>query len=148
MLKPILHATLIAGILDILAAAAMTIAYDRPVDGMLRFVASGPFPPAPGWGTGGAILGLLVHFALMAIMVAVYFQAAQRMPQLVAEPVKWGVLYGIATYLVMTFAVLLARFGVYPTTARQILPQLGCHIFLVGLPIALVAARALRSRLA
>ena len=146
MTRAIIQATLIAGTLDILAAAGMTLLYGRPVTGMLRAVASGPFPAATGWGDAGAALGLLVHFVLMAIMVVIYFQAAQRMPQLVAQPVKWGVLYGVATYLVMTFVVVFARFGTYPTTLRQILPQLCFHIFLVGIPIALIAARALRGR--
>ncbi len=146
MLKPIVHATLIAGTLDILAAIGLTLFHGRPVPGMLRFVASGPFPPATGWGDAGAALGLLVHFALMAIMVVVFFQAAERWPQLTAQPIKWGVLYGVATYVVMNLIVVPARFGGFPTTARAILTQLFCHVALVGIPIALVAARALRTR--
>jgi len=61
----ILLATLIAGTLDIGMAAIETSRAGKPVGGMLRSVASGPFPPAVDWGTGGALTGLLVHFAIM-----------------------------------------------------------------------------------
>ena len=51
--RPILTATLIAGTLDILAATAMSLLNGRDPMAMLRSVASGPFPGASGWGTGG-----------------------------------------------------------------------------------------------
>lgn len=41
-------ATVVAGTLDILAAISLTLFFGKTtVPGMLRFVASGPFPPAP-----------------------------------------------------------------------------------------------------
>ena len=43
---------------------------------MLRFVASGPFPAADRHGHQRRILGLLAHFTLMAVMVAVLSIAA------------------------------------------------------------------------
>ena len=58
------------GTLDILFAMILTVAFGRRSANMLRSVASGPFPAATGMGTAGAILGLIVHFALMAIMAA------------------------------------------------------------------------------
>lgn len=140
--RPISVATLVAGTLDILAAATMALINGRPVDGMLRAVASGPFPGASEWGLGGAALGLAVHFALMAIMAAVYVFAARRLPPLRRAPILWGVLYGVATYIVMNLIVVPLRFGGgLPSTVGAILPQLSFHIFLVGIPIALIAAR-------
>ena len=68
MLRPIAIATAISGTLDILFAMILTVAFGRHIGDMLRFVASGPFPAATALGTAGAILGLVVHFALMAIM--------------------------------------------------------------------------------
>ena len=76
--RPILTATLIAGTLDILAATAITLLNGRPPTNMLRTVASGPFPDATEWGAGGAALGLVVHFILMAIMVTLFVLAAAR----------------------------------------------------------------------
>lgn len=136
----ILTATVIAGTLDILAAMGLTLWFGRKIDGMLRYVASGPFPAATDWGAGGAALGLAVHFALMAVMAAVYAKAADRMPQLKAKPLLWGVLYGLATYVVMNLIVVPLRFGSMPGMI-SIATQLFCHIVLVGIPIALVARR-------
>ena len=67
MLKPIAVATAICGTLDILFAMILTVAFGRQIGNMLRFVASGPSPPRPKWGLRGAVLGLVVHFALMAV---------------------------------------------------------------------------------
>lgn len=143
--RPILTATLIAGTLDILAATAMSLINGRDPLAMLRSVASGPFPGASGWGTGGSLLGLAVHFALMAIMAAVFILAAARLRALWQNPWLWGILYGLGTYVVMNLIVVPWRFGVpLPSTVQAIAPQLAFHIFLVGIPIALVAARHFR----
>lgn len=139
--KRIAAATLVAGTLDILAAIGMTLAYGRPVDAMLRYVASGPFPDAKQWGGAGAALGLGVHFALMAIMAAVFVLAADRMPRLKAQPIYWGVVYGLATYVAMNLLVVPLRFGTFPVSAVGIPSQLLFHILLVGVPIALIARR-------
>lgn len=148
VLRPILLATLVAGTLDILAAVGLTLFYARrTVADMLRGVASGPFPAATDWGTEGAALGLAVHFTLMAIMAAVYVLAAAGRPALRARPILWGVLYGLATYVVMNLIVVPLRFeGAFPPSTRSVVTQLFCHIFLVGLPVALIASRYLRRR--
>jgi hypothetical protein len=147
MLKPMVQATAVAGTLDILAAVGLTLFYGkRGVDDMLRGVASGPFPAATGWGAGGAILGLVVHFALMAIMVWAFFWAARQWPQLTARPVQWGVIYGVITWIVMNLIVVPVRFGAWPPKPVGLATQLFCHVVLVGIPIALIAARALRGR--
>lgn len=57
MLNRIAVATLVAGSLDILAAITLTLLFGRHIPDMLRYVASGPFPAATGWGAGGAALG-------------------------------------------------------------------------------------------
>ena len=147
LLRPILIGTLVAGTLDILAAVGLTLYYGREPADMLRGVASGPFPGATEWGQAGAALGLAVHFALMAIMVTVYVLAAARRPSLRAKPIQWGVLYGLATYVVMNLIVVPLRFGApLPPPTRAIVTQLFCHIVLVGIPIALIATRYLRNR--
>ncbi|HSX54650.1 MAG TPA: hypothetical protein VLG14_05065 [Sphingomonas sp.] len=139
--KRIAAATLVAGTLDILAAIGMTLAYGRKVDAMLRYVASGPFPDAKQWGTNGAALGLAVHFALMAIMAAIFVLAADRMPRLKAQPIYWGVVYGLITYVVMNLLIVPLRFGTFPVNPIGIASQLLFHILLVGVPIALIARR-------
>jgi len=148
VLRPILLATLVAGTLDILAATGLTLFYARrTVADMLRGVASGPFPAATDWGAKGAALGLAVHFTLMAVMAAVFVLAAARLRPLWQKPLLWGLLYGLATYIVMNLIVVPLRFaGAFPPSLRSVVTQLFCHIFLVGIPIALIAARHFRRR--
>jgi hypothetical protein len=142
MLKPIAVATAVSGTLDILFAMILTLLFGRHIPDMLRFVASGPFPAATEMGDSGAILGLAVHFALMAIMAAVFMIAARQLPELRAKPIRWGVMYGLVTYIAMNLIVVPLRFGVpLPPSALSIATQLFAHIILVGIPFALIAAR-------
>src|SRR5262245_23248477 len=106
MLRPILWATLVAGTLDILSA----FVFAGAVVGVLQTVASGPFGNAVAEGPAGALLGLLTHFAIMAVMVAVYFAAAARIPLLTRQWVLAGLLYGVVLWLVMYWIVLPLRF--------------------------------------
>jgi hypothetical protein len=145
MLRPIAIATAVSGTLDILFAMILTVFFGREIGNMLRYVGSGPFPLATEMGASGAILGLLVHFALMALMALVYVLAAPRIPALVQRPIQWGILYGLATYLVMNWLVLPMRFGTpLPPRPLSIATQLFAHIVLVGIPIALITARTLK----
>ena len=146
MARTIAWATLVAGTLDILAATFLSLIRGKAPADMLRGVASGPFPAATEWGTTGAILGLLTHFSLMAIMVTLFVVVAQRRPALTASPLKWGVIYGLVTYVVMNLVVVPLRFGAWPPKPIAIATQLFCHIVLVGIPIALITARRARTR--
>ena len=136
-------ATLVAGTLDILAAIGLTLWYGkRTVEQMLTTVASGPFPSAAKAGAMGPVIGLLVHFVLMAIMVTVYMLASNQFPALKRQPILWGTLYGLATYVVMNLIVVPWRWpAAWPPTTEGIVTQLFCHIVLVGIPIALVARK-------
>lgn len=145
--RPILTATLLAGTLDILAAIGLTLIYGRDPMAMLRYVGSGPFPNATGMGTAGSALGLLVHFTLMAIMAAVFVLAASRLRRLWKQPLLWGFLYGLATYVAMNLIVVPLRWpDRWPPSTTSIVTQLFCHIVLVGIPIALVTAKHFRGR--
>jgi hypothetical protein len=149
MLKPTAIATAIAGTLDIAFAMILTVWFGREISGMLRYVGSGPVPAATGMGTAGAVLGLLVHFALMALMAAAYMAIARQRPELTAKPIQWGVIYGLITYVIMNWIVVPLRFDTpLPPSALAIATQLFAHIVLVGIPIALIAARYLRPRTA
>ncbi|RYY29297.1 MAG: hypothetical protein EOP62_00165 [Sphingomonadales bacterium] len=140
--RRILIATAIAGTLDIAAAMLLSFLHSGTFLNVLRTVASGPFPDAKWWGIGGAMLGLGIHYFLMAIMAAVFVLAAQVIPALRKEPLIWGAIYGDCLWMLMYFAVLPARFGApLPQDLGEIFTQLVCHIALVGIPIALVARR-------
>jgi len=101
MLKPIAIATAISGTLDILFAMILTIALGRHIRDMLRFVASGPFPSAVNMGVSGAILGLVVHFALMAIMATGLMLLVRWKPERLETPLRTGIAYGVITYFIM-----------------------------------------------
>lgn len=147
MARTIALATLVAGALDILFAIVLTLSYGRDPANMLRYVASGPFPPATEMGAAGSVLGLLTHFALMAIMVALFVLAARQWPSLLEKPVQSGVLYGLVTYVAMNWIVVPLRFETpLPPPPMSIATQLFAHIILVGLPIALITARYMRAR--
>ena len=149
MIKPIAIATAIAGTLDILFAAIMSMVFGKGPAAMLRTVASGPFPGASEWGAAGSAVGLLTHFILMAIMAAVFVLGARSLPALTDKPVLWGILYGLTTYVVMNWIVVPLRFDTpLPPAPRPIVSQLFAHIVLVGIPIALIAARYPRPRTA
>ena len=145
ILKPIVLGTVLCGTLDILFAMILTVSRGKDVGNMLRFVASGPVPGATEMGNAGAILGLVVHFALMAIMVAVFMFAARAMPRLLDRPFMTGLVYGVLTYAVLDLIVVPLRFpAAWPPSALSITTQLFAHIVLVGLPTAFIARKYLR----
>ena len=143
--RPIAIATLICGSLDILFAMILTVSRDWEIGNMLRSVASGPFPSATEMGTGGAVLGLAVHFALMAIMAAVFMVIVRNRRSLLDTPYRTGMAYGVVTYFIMNWIVVPLRFDApLPLKPMQLATQLFAHIILVGIPFALIAARSLR----
>lgn len=140
MLKPIALATLISGTLDILLAMILTLIYGREIPNMLRSVASGPFPSATEMGTSGAILGLLVHFALMAIMATAFMAIVRWRPVLLETPWRTALAFGIVTYFAMNWLVVPLRFGTaLPPKTMSIATQLFAHVVLVGLVFMAVA---------
>ena len=98
-------------------------------------------------GAAGSILGLIVHFTLMAIMAAIFLYVVQGRPSLLSDPIQAGVLYGLATYVAMNWIVVPLRFDTpLPPRPTAIVSQLFAHIVLVRIPIALVAAKMARPR--
>ena len=143
--QSIVIATLICGTLDILWAVVLTFWKGREPAAMLRGVASGPFPHATDWEAGGSALGLVVHFTLMAIMVAVYVVGARRYAMLLDRPWLSGLIYGLITYAVMNLIVVPLRFpAAWPPKALSVATQLFAHIVLVGWPTAFVSRRYMR----
>jgi len=146
MRRAITWATLVAGTLDILMAVIDTTVAGGSVTGMFRSIASGPFGDGMREHAAGAPVGLLVHFAIMAVIAAVYVLAAERIPALVRYWWIAGLLYGFGVWLVMYGIVLPARFGApFPPEPEEIAKGLFANCVLVGLPIAGIAARARRA---
>jgi hypothetical protein len=147
MLRPIAIATAISGTLDILFAMILTVAFGREIPNMLRYVASGPFPAAIDMGTGGAVLGLVVHFTMMAIMATGLMLLVRWRPELAETPLRTGLAFGAITYFIMNWLVVPLRFHTpLPPKPLSIATQAFAHFVLVGIPMAYIAARYLRQR--
>jgi hypothetical protein len=141
--RKIAQATALAGLLDIAAAALLAARAGRKPAAMLRGVASGPFPAALHWGQKGAALGLVVHFAIMAVMATGFMLAWKSLRIVRRRPLVAGALYGVCLWGVMYWLVLPQRWpSLYPDRHPvHIATQLLCHIVLVGLPMGFVAGR-------
>jgi len=124
-------------------AAIETVRAGKPIGGMLRGVASGPFPAATDWGRGGAVLGLLTHYAIMAVMAAIFLIARDRIAIIRRHTIVAALVYGVILWLVMYGLVLPLRFGMpFPSPQPMaIAKQLFAHVLLVGLTFGLVARR-------
>lgn len=143
--RPIVLATILCGTLDILLATGLTLMRGREPAAMLRFVASGPFPGATEWGDAGSVLGLIVHFTLMAIMVGAFVIAARNFASLLDRPLVSAIAYGLVTYGVMNLLVVPLRFpAAWPPSGLSIGTQLFAHVVLVALPTVLIARHYFR----
>jgi hypothetical protein len=91
-------------------------------------------------GLATAALGMLLHFFIATTAAAVYFGAGSRIKLLLERAVPCGLAFGVAVYFFMKEIVV-------PLSAARPIPftwaGLVGHAFLVGLPIAVVARRAL-----
>ncbi|HLO20494.1 MAG TPA: hypothetical protein VK192_08370 [Sphingomicrobium sp.] len=145
--KPIVAATLISGTLDIFFAMILTVAFGRQIPNMLRTVASGPFPAATDWGTSGAVLGLVVHYCLMAIMAIVFVLIVRARPALLDTPWRTALAYGVVTYFAMNWLVVPVRFHTpLPPKPISMATQAFAHLVLVGVVFAFVARRYLSTQ--
>ena len=140
--RKIALATLVAGTLDILSACVYTLIAGRAPINMLKGLASAILGNgAVEGGVGVALVGLLLHFAIMVVMVAFFVVAANRLPFLKARWLLAGIAYGIGLWAVMNLVVLPLRFGWHPFTPLGLAEQFFSHIVLVGIPIAWFAKR-------
>lgn len=137
--------TLAVGVLDILDAFIFFGLRGAKPIGILQSIASGVLGRAAyQGGMRTALLGLLLHFVIAFGVVATYLVATRLLPALNQRPWVYGLLYGLAVYAVMNLIVVpmsAAVLGSGPTPLVVRVNGLLIHMFGVGLPAALVAAR-------
>ncbi|KAF1716609.1 hypothetical protein CSC75_19435 [Pseudoxanthomonas wuyuanensis] len=100
-------------------------------------------------GMATALLGLISHFGITLAMAYAYYAASRRWTLLVERPLRYGALYGLLLYAVMTYVVvpLSAAGGPQPPAWQWInLAHIAAHMVLVGIVCALAARRALRGK--
>lgn len=143
-------AGLLAASLDI-AYAAVT-AYGRgatPVR-MLHSIASGVLGrESYAGGIATAALGLGLHYTIVLAMAFAYFAAARRWEGVVRRPLRSAIVYGLVIWVVMERVVVPLsaapfRMPMDPASATR---SLAVHVFLVALPIAVLALIAHRQQL-
>lgn len=144
--RAILLGGLVAGLLDISYAFLLWGLRGVPPVRILQSVAGGLLgADTYEGGTGTAVLGAALHLLIACLIAAVYVLASRRLPDLARRPALWGPLYGIGAYLVMNYVVVplsaFPRRGGTPAPVVWITGVLA-HMFLIGLPIALAARRA------
>lgn len=145
--KAILVGGLIAGALDITYAFILwwLRAQVTPMQ-ILQSVATGLLGKASyDGGAGTAILGAFLHFFNALVIAAIFVGASRIWPVLARRATLFGPLYGIGAYLVMNYVVL--PLSAFPPRTKPPAPVVWitgvlAHMFLIGLPIALAAKRA------
>ena len=145
--KAILVGGLIAGALDITYAFILWWLRARvtPMQ-ILQSVATGLLGKASyDGGAGTAILGAFLHFFNALVIAAIFVGASRIWPVLARRATLFGPLYGIGVYLVMNYVVL--PLSAFPPRTKPPAPVVWitgvlAHMFLIGLPIALAAKRA------
>jgi hypothetical protein len=153
ILKPILYAGALVGVLDITAACINAgVAYGFGPLRLLKGVAGGLLGrSAIQGGFATAALGLAMHFTMALTVTTIFYALSRRLPlpQKLWGVVAVGLLYGAAVFAVNNFAT--APFlswvrSLYLHTPILFKPPMGwwqlvIHLFCVGLPIALVMHR-------
>jgi hypothetical protein len=141
ILSAILVGGFVAGTLDIIYACVRGAQAGVSTERVLQSVASGLIGrPSYEGGAATAALGLGLHFAMTALMAAIYAGAATRLPALRTYWWLAGPAYGAGIYVVMNRVVVpLSAFPGKPFSLN--LSGLAVHMLFVGLPIAFAAAR-------
>lgn len=145
--RALLLGALTVGVLDILDAFIFFGIRGVPPLRILQAVASGVVgrEAAVAGGLGTAALGVLLHFFIAFVIVAVFYAVSRKLPILTQHPIVLGALYGIAVYFIMTLVVVPSS----AIGAVRKLPSLPVlinglliHALGVGIPAALFARAA------
>jgi hypothetical protein len=133
---------LIVGAMDITSAFIIAIARGSTATRLLQFVASGLLgQKAFDGGAATAALGLVLHFAIAFALVAVFYVASRQLAFLRRQAALSGVLYGLVVYGVMNLIVLPISAAKPRHSLTGDLIQIGIHMFVIGLPTALLVRR-------
>ncbi len=143
--RALIFGALVVGILDGLDAVVFFGLRGVPAATVFQSIAGGLLGRASyQGGVATALLGVALHFFIAFCVCLTYLLASRRFTPLRRTPVLWGILYGIAVYVVMNQIVVplsaLPRGGppAWPVVVNGVL----IHMFGVGLPAALFAAAA------
>jgi hypothetical protein len=144
----ILLGGLTAGLFDACDAVVFFGSRGASPERIARHVASGLLGPMSfEGGAAPVVAGVVLHFCVAISIATVFYLISRQLPVLVNRPVAGGLGFGVVAYFVMQYAVVpLSR-----APSGNPLPPLSVwingivgHAVLIGLPIALWAARSMR----
>jgi hypothetical protein len=143
LLKPLLTAGFIVGTLDGLAAVASSyIQRGVTPDRVFKYVATGVYgQDALTAGTGTALMGLLFHYIIAFGWTTLFFILYPRLKFLSSDKYLAGIVYGVFVLLSMNLVVIPLSNVPSPNPGTVNVIQLFIHMFIVGLPISLLANR-------
>lgn len=144
----ILYGGLTVGLLDACDATLFFGALGATPERIARHVASGLLGPSSfDGGVLPIVLGVVLHFAVALSIATVFYVLTTWIPALWRHPVRGGLGFGVAAYFVMTWIVVPLSRAPHGTPRLAVLINgVVGHALLVGLPIALWAARSARER--
>jgi hypothetical protein len=133
---------LIVGAMDITAASIQAVSRGATVTRLLQFVASGLIgQQAFQGGVAIAALGLALHFVIAFSLVAVFYVASRRIAFLRRQAAISGLIYGLIVFAIMNLIVLPLSAAKPRHSLTADLIQIGIHMFVIGLPTALLIRR-------
>ena len=133
---------LIVGAMDITSAFIIAISRGSTVTRLLQFVASGLIgQKAFAGGAATAVLGLGLHFLIAFSLVGVFYAASRRLSFMLRRAVLAGLVYGLIVFGVMNLIVLPLSAAKPRHSLTGDLIQIGIHMFVIGLPTALLIRR-------
>lgn len=145
MRRAVLLAGLVAGTFDITYAIVSNGLRGGVPLNAVRGVASGLLGAAAFDGSARTVaLGLVLHFTIATTWAFVFYAASRSLRWMIERPFLSGPLFGALVYITMYFVVLpLSAISFRPSrSAASIVEGLAVHVFLIGLPIALIVRRA------
>ena len=134
----------IAGTVDIGAAALIS---GRGVVFILHVIAGGLIGKAAAFsgGTGTAVLGLVLQWAMAILIAAIYVFGTRKRPAIFEMWVPSGVAYGIVVFFVMNYVVVpLSAYHRLPKFTAAGFAENMAAMLLFGLIIAFFARRSVR----
>jgi hypothetical protein len=142
IIRPIIIAWLVVGVLDISSAIVIWWTRDVSLTHGLQGITAGLLGRAAFvGGIATAALGLAIHFFIAFGVVTVFYLASRKILFLTQHAVISGIVYGIGVYLMMYWVVLPTTFATFHHRLFNDALAIAIHITLIGLPTALIVRR-------
>jgi len=134
----------LVGAVSIDAYLIVTVALARHIGivPFYQYVASGAIGKAAYEGSAGALLGAAIHLVVSLAWGIGYALVAQSTPQVRAQPLVSGAVFGVVVMLAMQLVAVAANIYRLPDTL-SLANALVAHVVFFGIPVAYVVTRGL-----